>query len=157
MAFKRFNYADIDKINYQSRISRLMFGIRTPPLLVKIQFYYGIVGWFYFFIWYLAAFLSIKSINGIAHPEQIKANFNKIGLDYGIDNFQITFGNTLGVLLVCLGVVFVSLFMIYRRMIIGYYIYLGAWILGILIMLFTLGFSFFWKENTHLDKPRFFR
>jgi hypothetical protein len=152
VALKKISYDTIDNIDYQSKLSRFLFGKKNPPLITKIAFYYGIVGWFYFFIWYVAAFLSIKFIDGIEHPEQIKANFNKIGLEYGIDNFQTTFANSLMITLLCLLVVLASLFMIYRRKIIGYYIYLGAWIATILVALFMLGFSFFWKEVTHLDK-----
>lgn len=152
MAIKKITYETIDNIDYQSRLSKLLFGTQNPPLITKIAFYYGIVGWFYFFIWYLAAYLSIAFIDTIEHPEQIKANFNKIGLDYGLDNFQTTFSNTLMMTLICLGVVLVSLFLIYRRKVIGYYLYLAGWIVSILIAVFMLGFKFYWNEVTHLDK-----
>lgn len=152
MALKKISYDTIDNIDYQSKLSKFLFGRKTPPLLTKIAFYFGIVGWFYFFIWYLAAFLSIQFIDGIAHPEQIKANFNKIGLEYGIENFQTTFSNVLMLTLFCLTAVLVSLFLIYRRKVIGYYIYLAGWLASIGIALVMLGFEFFWKEITHMDK-----
>ncbi|MEZ4938732.1 MAG: hypothetical protein R2799_14170 [Crocinitomicaceae bacterium] len=152
MAIKKITYETIDNIDYQSKLSRLLFGKNEPPLITKIAFYFGIAGWFYFFIWYLAAFLSIKFIDGIEHPEQIKANFNKIGLDYGFQNFQTTFENVLMIVLICLGLVVVSLFMIYRRKVYGYYLYLAAWIASLLTIFFMLGFKFFWNEVTHLDK-----
>ncbi|MCB0478429.1 MAG: hypothetical protein KDC84_09715 [Crocinitomicaceae bacterium] len=152
MAIKKITYETIDNIDYQSKISRFLFGKNDPPIITKVAFYLGIAGWFYFFIWYLAAFMSIKFIDGIEHPEQIKANFNKIGLEYGFDNFQTTLENVLMITLICLGAVLISLFMIYRRKIYGYYIYLGGWLASILVMVFMLGFKFFWEEITHMDK-----
>ena len=152
MALKKISYDTIDNIDYQSKLSRILFGTSSPPLITKIAFYYGIVGWFYFFIWYLAAFLSIAFVDGIEHPEQIKANFNKIGLDYGIDNFQTALSNVLLLTLICMGVVLISLFLIYRRKIIGYYLYLSGWILSILITAIILGPKFFWSEVTTMDK-----
>lgn len=150
---EKLTYDTIDQIDYQSKISRFLFGRKTPPLITRIAFIYGLLGWFYFFIWYLAAYLSIAFIDSIEHPEQIKANFNKIGLEYGLDNFQITLSNTLLITLICLGASLVGLFLIYRRKIFGYYIYLGGWIISLLIGSFMLGFSLYWKELiNNMDK-----
>jgi len=127
------------------RVWRFIMGRSRPSLYTRLMLMAAFVFFCYFFGWNLFRYLAMEFINEIDHPENILATMDQIGHKYDIDEPVAQFKSYFVAMTVTQLVVLVSMVMMYRRVMAGYFIFYGAQILTLCLSAIMLSWDYFWS------------
>ncbi|NVK64871.1 MAG: hypothetical protein HWE22_09805 [Flavobacteriales bacterium] len=138
------------------RLRNLIFGKRKPDIFTRLTFYINLVIWLSFMLWNLIGYIAISSrkmiteIKGIEVEKIIAARGVELGfepMDF-ISRLNVVHG--VGVL--CWGVIFFGLILLYRKRRQFVYFIIGGVVFYLGLNIFYLSFQFFREDTTSFDK-----
>lgn len=127
------------------RIWRFIMGSTRPSLFTRLILITAFVFFCYFFGWNLFRYLAMEFIYEIDNPENILITMDNIGHKYDIDEPVAQFKSYFVAMTVTQLIVLVSMVMMYRRMLAGYFIFYGGQILTLLLSAIMLSWDYFWS------------
>ena len=138
------------------KLRDLIFGKDKPDLFTKINFLLNLVLWAIFMIWSLFSFYTLEARNfiyrqkGIPVETIIKNRGRELGFE-GEDFLQRLL-TVNGISIICWGVVFLSLVLMYRRSKRFYYLFLVPILFYIGLLFIYVSPSYFFEDTTTFDK-----
>lgn len=138
------------------RMRNIIFGKKKPDIYTRVTFYINIVLWLSFMLWNIIGYFAISSRNmisemkGIKVEEIIAARGVELGFEPGDFITRVTVVHGVGIL--CWGVIFFGLVLLYRKRKQFVYFIVGGVIFYIGLNIFYLSFQFFREDITGFDK-----
>lgn len=164
--FKEFNMESQETEQVQTKFNSalplilkvrdLIFGRKRPNLYTRITAYINLLIWCVFFCWHLISYFAI-SLRETIYVEK-KINVEELifrrGTELGFEPYH--FLNHLlkyhFISIICWGVVFLGIVLIWRRMKIFSFFLFGALAVYFLVLFFYMGKNYFIQDTTLFDK-----
>lgn len=140
----------IRKTTLAQRFRRLLLGKEKPNLLTRISVISGFVVWLYLFSWQMLTFASILLLGQLDQSNFVRATYNHVGRGYKTDIINLLFLHSI----IQIGIYFLILFsliLIWRRMKVGFLIYVLGYLATLAISFFLMGINFLVKEIPLVD------
>lgn len=134
----------------------LIFGKRKPDFITKITFYANLVLWSTFMLWSVISTYTISAREFIYKEKHIPVEYiiNKRGQELGFSNNDfvdhLSTYHLAGLIL--WAIVFVGLVLLFRKMKVFIYFFLGPVVVYLLLTIFYLGWTYFIHDTTTFDK-----
>lgn len=133
------------------RIKKFILGTYNPSLYTQIILIASI---FYFLWWvmrYTLNMIAIQMIEVLPETEKINQLFNDVGQRYAIDNLKDTYFAICITELICAGLFFTSILLIWRAYKLGYYLFFLSFIVSLPTIYFWLGMDFINNEQSRFE------
>ena len=142
----------IAKTTLFQRLGNFIIGSVRPNLLTRVSVISGGIIWLYLFVWHLMSFVSTMLIDNIHMSLKIRAGFSKVGsTTYGLtDTINSLRMHSLTQIIIYL-VILTSLILIWRKLKIGFLIYVVANVASLFITMLMLGWSYLIHEIPIFD------
>lgn len=127
---------------YIKAARKVVFGTKRPPLFTRVLIMIAFTAFIYYFFWNGLRLVALTSIDSIENPQEFKASIQSLGEKFDISDGLKTFKQyALGMMFVW-ALAGVGLSIIYRRKIIGYYLFFAGMLGALAVPLIVLGFSY---------------
>lgn len=140
----------IRKTTLAQRFRRLLLGKEKPNLLTRISVISGFVVWLYLFSWQMLTCVSILLLGQLDQSNYVRATYNHVGSAYKTDIINLLFLHSI----IQIGIYFLILFsliLIWRRIKVGFLIYVLGYLTTLAISFFLMGVNFLVKEIPLVD------
>ncbi len=134
----------------------LIFGKEKPDVYTRITFMMNVIIWLTFFVWNGISYFTITSRSLIYRMKGIPVEsiIQKRGVELGYEgseflNRLLTFH---GIALICWGIIFIGLVLLYRKNKHYTYFILIPFIFYLGMTVFYIGFTYFMEDTTTYDK-----
>lgn len=138
------------------KIRNIIFGKERPDIYTQITFYINMLIWITFMLWNIVSYFTITMRSVIYEQKGIPVEtiIQKRGLELGFEPFEflpklLTFH---AVAIICWGLVFFGLILLYRKKKQFTYFILGAAGFYLGMSIFYLSFNYFIEDTTSFDK-----
>ena len=138
------------------RLRNIIFGRRKPDIFTRLTFYINLIIWVSFMLWNVIGYLAISSrkmiteVKGIEVEKIIAARGVELGFEPVDFISRIAVVHGVGVL--CWGVIFFGLILLYRKRKQFIYFIAGGVLFYVGLNVFYLSFQFFREDTTNFDK-----
>ena len=133
-----------------------IFGKTKPDAYTRVTFYMNLIIWITFMFWNVASYFTIASRQLILSQKGIDVAeiITNRGIELGFEDGDflsrlLTFH---GVSIICWGIIFIGLVLLYRKRSAFIYFILGGLIFYVGMSMFYLNFSYFVEDTTTYDK-----
>ena len=139
------------------KLKNLIFGKEKPDVYTQLTFYINVIIWLTFLLWSVLSYFTISShrvmirFKGINIERIIQKRGEELGFE-GIDTFLDRLLTFNGIAIICWGVVFFGLILLFRKKNKAIYFILGGTFFYIGMSIFYLSFSYFMEDMTAYDK-----
>lgn len=136
---------------YAKMAKKVLLGSSRPPLFTRMILLVALICFSYYFIWNGLRVVVLGSIDSVENPELFKQKLQVLGEEHGITDALKTFKNYgLAMVFTWLATA-VGMGLIYRRKLVGYYLFFAG-LLGALVIPFVLlGWSYCTSEVDWFD------
>lgn len=138
------------------KLRDLIYGKRKPDFFTRINFILNLVLWATFMIWSVISFYAVGSREfiyrqkGIPVESIIKSRGRELG--FNGEDFLHRLLTVNGIAIICWGIVFVALILMYRRNKIFFYPFIVPILLYIGMLFAYISPSYFMQDTTTFDK-----
>ena len=138
-------------------LKNLIFGKEKPDVYTQLTFYINIIIWLTFLLWSILSYFTISShkvmnqFKGINIERIIQKRGEELGFE-GTDTFLDRLLTFNGVAIICWGIVFFGLILLFRKKSKAIYFILGGTFFYIGMSIFYLSWSYFIEDMTSYDK-----
>ena len=138
-------------------LKNLIFGKEKPDVYTQLTFYINVIIWLTFLLWSILSYFTISShkvmnqFKGINIEQIIQKRGEELGFE-GTDTFLDCLLTFNGVAIICWGVVFFGLILLFRKKNKAIYFILGGTFFYIGMSIFYLSWSYFIEDMTSYDK-----
>jgi hypothetical protein len=148
-----------DPLPFILETRNFIFGKTQPSIYTQITFYSSLLLWMIFFFWSMMSYVAISmrsliyaekgiSVEGIVDDRGVE-----VGYDMGIFLERLlTFH---GVSLICWGLVFVGLILLWRKHRRYTYFFFGGTITYFCMIFYYMGWNYYMEDTTRFDKVSF--
>ena len=138
------------------QIRNLIFGRRIPDVYTQITFYINSVIWTTFMVWNIISYFTLSSRDFIMQQKGIPIeriiHDRGIALGYEGNEFLSRLTTFHAISIICWGVVFFGLILLFRKSRRFVYFVLGGVIFYVGMSIFYIGFDYFAQDTTAYDK-----
>ena len=143
-------------VPFLNRLRNIIFGKEKPDVFTRLTFYINMIIWLTFLLWSILSYFTITSRHIILQHKGIPVEkiIQKRGAELGFEGSEfldrlLTFN---GIAIICWGIVFIGLILLFRKKKQFIYFVLGGTVFYLGMSLFYLGFDYFLEDITAYDK-----
>lgn len=138
------------------KIRNLIFGKRIPDIYTQLTFYMNSVIWTTFMVWNIISYFTLSSRDFIMQQKGIPIeriiHDRGIALGFEGDEFLARLTTFHAISIICWGVVFFGLILLFRKSRRFIYFIIGGVTFYIGMSIFYIGFGYFTEDMTAYDK-----